>query len=57
MRIPFRLVDVFTDRPFSGNQLCVVPDPGAINAVTMQALAAEIAFSETTFVGSAKGNR
>src|SRR5436305_1221588 len=29
MRIPFRLVDVFADAPFGGNQLCVVPDTPA----------------------------
>ncbi len=51
MEVAFRLVDVFTDRPFAGNQLCVVPDPPAdLPAETMQVLAAEIGFSETTFV-------
>ena len=51
MRIPFRLVDVFADAPFGGNQLCVVPDaPAELDAATMQALALEIGFSETTFV-------
>ena len=58
MRIPFRLVDVFTERPLAGNQLCVVPDPVAgIEAVTMQALAKEMGFSETTFVTSSGGDR
>lgn len=51
MRVPFRLLDVFADAPFSGNQLCVVPDvPGGVDAATMLTLAREIAFSETTFV-------
>src|SRR5437763_11698743 len=50
MRVPFRLVDVFTDRPLAGNQLCVVPDGGGVPAELMQALAKEIGFSETTFV-------
>ena len=51
MRIPFRLVDVFADAPFGGNQLCVVPDtPAELTTETMQALALEIGFSETTFV-------
>jgi len=51
MRIPFRLVDVFADAPFGGNQLCVVPDaPAELDTATMQALALEIGFSETTFV-------
>jgi trans-2,3-dihydro-3-hydroxyanthranilate isomerase len=48
--LPFRLLDVFTDGPFTGNQLCVCPDAGALDPATMQALAAEIGFSETTFV-------
>jgi trans-2,3-dihydro-3-hydroxyanthranilate isomerase len=51
MRVPFRLVDVFADTPFGGNQLCVVPEvPDDLDAETMQALAREIGFSETTFV-------
>jgi trans-2,3-dihydro-3-hydroxyanthranilate isomerase len=50
VRIPFRLVDVFTDRPLAGNQLCVVPDPVDIDKASMQAIAREIGFSETTFV-------
>ena len=51
MRLPFRLVDVFADTPFGGNQLCVVPEtPAELDTATMQALALEIGFSETTFV-------
>jgi trans-2,3-dihydro-3-hydroxyanthranilate isomerase len=57
VRVPFRLVDVFTPRPFAGNQLCVVPEPLALEAETMQALAREIGFSETTFVTQAGGDR
>ncbi len=53
----FRIVDVFCERPLEGNQLCVVPDPGDLDAATMQALAREIAFSETTFVTEAAGDR
>ena len=53
MEIPFRLVDVFTPTPLSGNQLCVVPDPIELDDATMQALAKEIGFSETTFVTEA----
>jgi trans-2,3-dihydro-3-hydroxyanthranilate isomerase len=48
--VAFRLLDVFTDGPFTGNQLCVCPDAGEVDAATMQTLAAEIGFSETTFV-------
>ena len=51
MRVPFRLVDVFAEAPFGGNQLCVVPEvPVGLDDETMQALAMEIGFSETTFV-------
>jgi trans-2,3-dihydro-3-hydroxyanthranilate isomerase len=51
VRVLFRLVDVFTDVPFAGNQLCVVPQsPAGLDAGSMQVLAREIAFSETTFV-------
>lgn len=46
--LPYRIVDVFTDRPLAGNALCVVldvaPDP------VMQAIAREVNLSETTFV-------
>ena len=57
MRIPFRLVDVFCERPLAGNQLCVVPEPVEIDDAMMQALAKEIGFSETTFVTEAGGDR
>jgi trans-2,3-dihydro-3-hydroxyanthranilate isomerase len=57
VEIAFRLVDVFTPTPLSGNQLCVVPDPVEIDDATMQTLAREIGFSETTFVSEAGGDR
>jgi trans-2,3-dihydro-3-hydroxyanthranilate isomerase len=50
-------VDVFTERAFAGNQLCVVSDPGPLDDAAMQSLALEIGFSETTFVTSAEGDR
>jgi trans-2,3-dihydro-3-hydroxyanthranilate isomerase len=51
MRVGFTLVDVFTDVPFAGNQLCVVPEPPVdLGSATMQVLAREIGFSETTYV-------
>lgn len=50
MRVRFRIVDVFTESPFAGNQLCVVPDaPAELTGEQMQTLAREIGFSETTF--------
>jgi trans-2,3-dihydro-3-hydroxyanthranilate isomerase len=57
VKIPFRLVDVFTDRPLAGNQLCVIPEPVDVSPSTMQAIAKEIGFSETTFVSEAGGSR
>ena len=57
VNVPFRLVDVFTPTPLSGNQLCVVPDPLELDDATMQALAKEIGFSETTFVTESGGDR
>ena len=46
----FRQVDVFTDRPLSGNPLAVVLDADGMSAATMQAVAAETNLSETAFV-------
>jgi trans-2,3-dihydro-3-hydroxyanthranilate isomerase len=50
MVFAFTLVDVFSDRPFGGNQLAVFPDAEGIAESTMQQLAREFNFSETTFV-------
>jgi trans-2,3-dihydro-3-hydroxyanthranilate isomerase len=44
------VVDVFTDRPLAGNQLAVFTDGRGLEDETMQALAREINFSESTFV-------
>ena len=43
-------VDVFTGRRFGGNPLAVFPSADGLDTVTMQALAAELNYSETTFV-------
>jgi trans-2,3-dihydro-3-hydroxyanthranilate isomerase len=43
-------LDVFTDRLFGGNQLAVFTDGRGLSAETMQAIAKEMNFSETTFV-------
>ena len=50
MRIRFVTCDVFTDRPFAGNPLLVVPDARGLTAAQMQAVAREINYSESTFV-------
>ena len=44
------LVDVFTDRPCSGNQLAVVTGAKGLTPKQMQAFAREMNFAETTFV-------
>ena len=43
-------LDVFTDRVFGGNQLAVFPEPAGLDTETMQAIAREMAYSESTFV-------
>jgi trans-2,3-dihydro-3-hydroxyanthranilate isomerase len=42
--------DVFTDHVFGGNQLAVFLDGRGLSDKTMQAIAKEMSFSETTFV-------
>src|SRR5436853_6820670 len=42
--------DVFTDHLFGGNQLAVFLDGRGLSGETMQAIAKEMNFSETTFV-------
>ncbi len=49
-KTPFVLVDVFTSRPFGGNQLAVFTDAAALSTSEMQELAHEMNFSESTFV-------
>ena len=49
-KTPFILVDVFTSRPFGGNQLAVFTDGAALSSSEMQELAHEMNFSESTFV-------
>ena len=46
--------DVFTDRRFGGNQLAVFPEAAGLSATTMQQIAREINFAETTFVTAAE---
>jgi trans-2,3-dihydro-3-hydroxyanthranilate isomerase len=49
-RVAYEIVDVFTDRPFTGNPLAVVYGGEALAAAQMQALAREFNLSETVFV-------
>lgn len=46
----FYIVDVFAERPYAGNQLAVVVADELPNSETMQRIAAETNYSETTFV-------
>ena len=45
----FLILDVFTDRPLTGNQLAVFPDGGEVPEELRQDLAREVGFSETVF--------
>ena len=47
---PFYLVDVFTDRPFSGNPLAIVTEADGLDTELMQRIAGEFNQTETTFV-------
>jgi trans-2,3-dihydro-3-hydroxyanthranilate isomerase len=49
-RFRFLTADVFTDRPFGGNQLAVFPDARAIPDERLLDVTREFNFSETTFV-------
>ena len=48
--LPYEIVDVFTDRPFTGNPLAVVYGAEQLGTDQMQALAGEFNLSETVFV-------
>lgn len=50
MRYRFHTADVFTDRPFGGNQLAVLPEAQGLSDAAMQKIAAEFNYAETTFV-------
>lgn len=50
MKVDFLTCDVFTERPFAGNPLLVVPDARGLAKELMQAIAREINYSESTFV-------
>jgi len=48
----FHIVDVFAEERYAGNPLAVVRDAADLDAATMQRIALEFGFSETTFVVS-----
>lgn len=47
---PFLIADVFTTKRFGGNQLAVFTDGTGLDTETMQEIAHEINYSETTFL-------
>ncbi len=47
---PFHIVDVFAEQKYAGNQLAVFRNAGGLSSDTMQKLAQEMGFSETTFI-------
>lgn len=49
----YYLLDVFTDQPFSGNQLAVFLNAEGLPAATMQAIACELNLAETVFLSAA----
>lgn len=56
--LAYRLVDVFTDTPLTGNGLAVFPESGHLDAETMQALTREMRQFESIFLmqGSKPGS-
>ncbi|MBM4028389.1 MAG: PhzF family phenazine biosynthesis protein [Planctomycetes bacterium] len=46
----FHIVDVFAEQKYAGNQLAVFRNAGELSGGTMQKLAKEMGFSETTFI-------
>lgn len=54
--LSYDVVDVFTDRPFAGNQLAVVHGAEELGTAQCLALAQEFGYSETTFPTRADGD-
>ena len=50
MTMDCTIVDVFAERPLTGNQLAVIRRCARLDSAEMQAIAREMNFSETTFV-------
>jgi trans-2,3-dihydro-3-hydroxyanthranilate isomerase len=53
-RLAYDVVDVFTERPFAGNQLAVVHGAGELSGDQCQRIAQEFGYSETTFPASVR---
>lgn len=50
----FHILDVFTDKAYSGNQLAVVEDADGLTVEQMQEITREFGFSETVFLQSSE---
>lgn len=57
MDIQFYTADAFSNEPFQGAQIAVVPAAAALSGQQMQVLAAEFNLSETVFVTSIENNQ
>jgi len=49
-KMDFYILDVFAERKYAGNQLAVVRDAAPLSDDTMQTIAKEMNYSETTFI-------
>jgi trans-2,3-dihydro-3-hydroxyanthranilate isomerase len=56
MKYRYVTLDVFTDEPFGGNPLAVVPEAQGLRGEQMQQIAREFNYSETVFVLPADGS-
>ena len=52
MQLKYYIADVFTDKPFNGAQIAVIPKADGLNKHQMQLIAREMNLSETAFVFS-----
>ena len=52
----YLIVDVFCEEKFKGNQLAVFLDAGSLEEATMQSLAREMNFAESTFILDTRAN-
>src|SRR5437868_4785184 len=50
MAYRYVVLDVFTDKPLTGNPLAVLPEATGLDDTAMQAIAGEFNLSETVFV-------
>ena len=55
-KIPYYIVDVFTDKPLGGNPLAVFPDRSLLHENELQRIAQEMNLSETVFVEEPKAD-